>query len=390
MKKEILFNGFGFISALFLACHAPAATEGASSFSSLAARYQDFKKTLTATHGLSYSFDFSEVMQRGAPNGKGTVWQSMGYGTLNWDMFQSSTWGSGSFQAAYTGVRYSGLNGNQLGNRVHVITGINDETAAVNTFDQLSYTHTLPGKADGVSFLVGQYPIYNFDGGDYNSNQQINFINEALSQNASSAYPTASLGGVITLAPSTRFSLSIGAQNARNITGETISLHKFGKGRFTSFVNAAWTPSYRGLAGQYSVILYHQPAVPAQPQQTRGWSINLQQAISSSVTLFARANGTNQSQESIRQSYVAGGVINNPLNRNHLDQIGLAAAFNKLNRPLNGAGTRSWENVVEAYWAWGVSDFLTLTPDIQVYINPGKDPDHKTAVITSLRATVMF
>ena len=387
MKKILLCC----VTALLFCSSAEAATQHSEQpIASFAQRYQNFKNELDTAHGLSYSLDISGMMQRGAPNGKGTSWQTIAYGTTNWDMFRSSRWGSGSFQAAYTAVRYGGINGNILGNRLNIITGLNDYTTALNNFNQLTYTHTFAGRADILSVMLGQYPISNFDGGDYNSNQQINFINEALSQNASSAYSIASLGGALTLAPSNTVNISIGAQNANNVSGETISLNKFGKGRFTSFVNLLWTPSFRGLPGQYGFVLYDQPYVPEQPMHTKGWSVNLQQAISSKITLFARANGTNQSLESIRQSYVLGGVLNNPLNRNELDQIGLAAAFNKLNRKVNGNQTRSWENVIEAYWAWGFSDFLTLTPDIQVYLNPGEDPHQKTAVVTSLRATLMF
>ena len=80
----------------------------------------------------------------------------------------------------------------------------------------------------------------------------------------------------------------------------------------------------------------------------------------------------------------------NPFRRNALDQIGIAGAVNKLSQTANGSGTRSVESVAEAYWAFGISNFMTLTPDIQVYINPGADPDQRTATVASLRATFMF
>jgi carbohydrate-selective porin OprB len=83
-------------------------------------------------------------------------------------------------------------------------------------------------------------------------------------------------------------------------------------------------------------------------------------------------------------------VCNNPFQRNALDQIGIAAAVNKLSQTANGTGTRSVESIAEAYWAFGVSDFMTITPDIQLYINPGADPDHRTATVASIRATLMF
>ena len=108
------------------------------------------------------------------------------------------------------------------------------------------------------------------------------------------------------------------------------------------------------------------------------------------MAVFARVNGTNKSLSSIKQSYVIGAVYNNPLNRNNLDQIGAAVAMNKLNRSVNGAGSRSWENVLEGYIAVGVSNFMTITPDVQFYIHPAlnQKSDYGTAV--SLRLTLFL
>ncbi|MBP5344056.1 MAG: carbohydrate porin [Alphaproteobacteria bacterium] len=352
--------------------------------------YQSFKTDLQNKTGLSYSLDVSFLPQRGAPSGKVTAWQTQYYGSASWNMFSSDTFGSGVLQAAYTAVRYWGNNANVLGNNIGVISSVNDYPSNVNNFDELSYTHTLPGKLKSISVTLGQFPMYNFDGTDYNSNQQINFINFALSQNASSVYPTASLGGYITWAPNNTWSFTVGGQNANNVSGETISWDDFQKGKWTSFVSASWNPTIMGLAGEYSITLYDQPSVSAQPVHSQGWSFNAQQFINKKMALFARANGTNKSLSSIKQSYVIGAVYNNPLNRNSLDQIGLAAAMNKLNRSVNGAGTRSWENVLEGYISVGVSNFMTITPDVQFYINPGANEKSNTATVVSLRATLMF
>ena len=125
-------------------------------------------------------------------------------------------------------------------------------------------------------------------------------------------------------------------------------------------------------------------------KKSLGQNFLLDQNITDKIALFGRINGVGQSAEFAKQSYVLGAVYNNPFNRNQLDQIGLATAFNKLDKDVNGAGTRAWENVVEGYYAFGVSNFLTLTPDIQFYINPGADPKRHTATAASLRATLMF
>ena len=353
--------------------------------------YADFKQWLSQRAGLTYSVDVSFLGQRAAPNGKGTPWQTQYYGTANWDMFHSDTFGSGSAQIAYTAVRYWGKSAQNINNRIGVISSFNDYTVNANYFDELSYTHQLPGALDSVSLTIGQFPMYNFDGGSYDANQQINFLNLALSQNASETYPSASLGGYVTIAPTTEWSFSGGFQDAHNISGESISLQKFGKGKYTAFGSVTYSPMIDGIGqGTYSLLYYYQPSVDIQPSDSNGWSLNLQQNFGTGWAVFARINGATGSLNSIKQSYALGMVLNNPLKRNALDQIGLAGAVNKLNKPVNGTGTRSVENVLEAYWAWGISNFLTITPDIQFYINPGANPNHKTATVSSLRATLMF
>lgn len=353
--------------------------------------YTDFKKWLSDTTGLTYSLDISFLGQRAAPNGKGTPWQTQYYGSANWDAFQSGTWGSGSFQIAYTAVRYWGKSAQNINNNIGVVSSFNDYTVNANYFDQLSYTHQLPGKLKSLSVTAGQFPLYNFDGGSYDANQQINFLNMALSQNASDTYPSASLGGYLTFAPTAEWSFSVGFQDAHNISGKNISTRQFGKGKYTSFGSVTYAPTIKGLGqGTFSLLLYNQPGVPEQPGSSNGWSLNLQQNIGEKWAVFSRINGASKSPDPIKQSYALGVILNNPLNRNSLDQIGFAGAVNKLNTGVNGSGTRSVENVLEAYWAWGISNFMTITPDIQFYINPGLAPDQRTATVTSLRATLMF
>ena len=358
---------------------------------SLEKKYAEFKKMLSDKAGLTYSLDISFLGQRASPNGKGTPWQTQYYGTANWDMFQSETFGSGSAQIAYTAVRYWGKSAQNINNRINVVSSFNDYTTNANYFDQLSYTHQFSGKLQNLSLTLGQFPMYNFDGGSYDSNQQINFLNFALSQNASSTYPTASLGAYVTYNLNNEWSFSAGFQDANNISGETISSSKFGKGNYTGFGSITYSPTIKGLGqGTYSFLYYNQPSVSIQPGTSNGWSFNLQQNIGEKLALFARINGASNSSEAIKQSYVLGFVYNNPFNRNELDQIGFAGALNRLNKSVNGSDTRSVENVLEAYWAWGISNFMTITPDIQFYINPGLDTNQRTATVTSLRATLMF
>lgn len=356
---------------------------------SWANKYTRFKNKLNKETGISYTLDISYMAQRGAPSGHITPWQSQYYGTITWDMFQSDAIGSGSLNIAYELVRYWNGTGTELGNNIGIITPLNDYTNKANYFYELSYTHQFPDKLDWLSVTLGQIPLYNFDGTTYDSNQQINFINESFSQNATSTYPSASLGGYITVAPDNFWSISVGGQDATSISGNRINTSHFGK-KWTTFISGTINPKNKLGQAVLSVLFYNQPSVDAQPEKTKGWSINAQQNIGNKLAVFMRANGVSKGLYGIKQSYVLGGVYNNPLNRNKLDQIGFSGGINKMDKNVNGPNTRSVENILEAYWAWGLSSFMTITPDIQFYINPALNHKSNTATVATIRATMMF
>lgn len=364
----------------------------AHSFSDLGQEYSDFKDYLQKEYGIGYALDISYMPQYGAPSGKKTAFQTMIYPSLTWETFNNE-YGTGTLNVAYNMVRYSGNNGENIGNRIGVVTGINDYTSLSNSFDELYYTYQLPGKWNWLTVALGQFPIYNFDGTAYDSNQQENFINFALSQNASSTYPTASMGGYIQISPNSEWSLAVGAQDAHNIDGDGISTSKLANNaHYTTFASLSYTPTIKGLgAGQYSVLLYNQPWEDVQAQTTNGWSLNASQELGEKFAVFGRINGVSGSVAEINQSYVLGAVYNNPLDRNPLDQIGFAAAYNKIDEAAVGEPLQhDAETVLEAYWAWGISKWMTLTPDVQFYINPALNPKSDHATVVSLRASVFF
>ena len=68
-----------------------------------------------------------------------------------------------------------------------------------------------------------------------------------------------------------------------------------------------------------------------------------------------------------------------------------ASAYNKINEEAVGEPlSHDAEQVIEAYWAWGLSKWATITPDVQFYINPAlnQKSDYGTAV--SLRLTLFL
>lgn len=354
--------------------------------------YTDLKNKLSQNYGLNFGADISFMGQRGAPNGSKTSFQTEIYSYLTWQTFKNQ-YGIGTLNAAYTITRYGGsINGNNLSNRIGVATGINDSGDSSESFDELYYSYQLGSQWNWLTLAAGQFPLYSFDGSTYNSNQQINFINYALSQNASSTYSTAGVGAYLQVNPSENWSFTFGSQDASDINGRSIRINSLHDKHFTTFASLSYSPNINNLGtGQYSVLLYNQPAVDEQPETTNGWSLNLSQNIGEKWNIFARINGVTGHTAEISQSYVLGAVYNNPLDRNPLDQIGFAAAYNKIDAEAVGEPLQhSAETILETYWAWGISKWMTITPDIQFYIHPAENLKSNYDTVFSLRATLLF
>lgn len=358
---------------------------------SLTSEYQQFKNNLNTKYGLDYNVDVSVLGQRTSPSGKNNAVQAYIYPEFAWTTFDNH-YGTGTLNFAYTIIRYGNHNANDLANNSGYVTGINDYTDNENQFDELYYTYQLGGDWNWLTLALGQFPLYNFDGTDYDENQQVNFLNDALAQNASASYSDAGLGGYVQITPNDEWSFVFGGQDATNVEAPSIRFNHLDENHYTTFGYIAYTPTIKGLGeAEVSLLVYNQPGVTEQPQTTNGWSLNLSQNIGEKFSVFARVNEVSGSMEEIRQSWVLGGVYNNPLNRNSLDQIGLAYAYNKIDEVAVGETLSSdAEQVIEAYWAWGIGDMLTITPDVQLYINPALNSKSDYGVVTSLRATVFF
>lgn len=381
MKK---IYGLAAVCALLLPDAAYAESKG------IIAEYTDFKSYLSNEYNLTYDFDVSYMLQ-GANNGGQPVYQSIYSPTVTWTPLKSTKYGTGSFTFMYNVVSYiSDANGDDMSNNLGIISSTNDYGSSGNTFYQLTYTHTLPNNKLGIT--IGQFPIFLFDGTQYNSNQQSGFINETLSQNASQAYASAGLGGYLTFNITDTISVNAGAQTANNIDAANMNFHDLDK-KYTLFAAAAWNPTFAGWgSGTYSVLVYQQPDVPAQPDSSLGGSVNISQSLGEKWAVFASWNTASGDQVPISMGLNMGVIYNNPLNRNSNDQIGLGIAYNKVNSeansPTEGTEMRKYETVLEAYWKWSFTDYLQVTPDIQFYYHPALDTSKDTAAVFSLRLTL--
>lgn len=380
MQKSLL--SLMFVGALGVSYGANAATFGDD--------YTAMKNYLNKQYGFSYNLNYSLLVQHGAPNGRYNPVQSYLAPSIAWTTFDNN-YGTGILNASYTSVFYGNHNADDVGNRIGTATPINDADDNEQEFSTLYYTYQLPQQYNWITFGLGQYTIYNFDGTDYNNNPQGNFINYALAQNGSATYADAGLGAYVQATPG-NWLFAAGAQDATNISAVSVRFNHLHDGHYTTFGQIGYNPTIRGLgAGQYSVLVYNQPYVSEQPQTTNGWSLNMQQNIGEKWAIFGRINGVSGNMATIKNSYSAGMVYNNPLNRNALDQIGLAYAYNDIDETAVGEPTyESGEHVLEAFWTWGITKWAALTPDIQFYIHPALNQNSDYATVASLRFNLYF
>jgi hypothetical protein len=331
------------------------------------------------------------MYQWGAPHAGAPAGQMLLVPSINWNLFQNTPAGSGSVQFCYQLPTYSTKQtGVTSQNALGLITPVNDYPANnPNSFGQLTFTYALPHNR--MSVVLGQYPLGNFDSNQYAGTQWINFMSYPLAQNATTTYGNASLGSYAQINPTKELSFAAGFQDANNLTGQRIQANTFGAGPWSWFGYLQWSPKFRGLgSGQFTVLYYDWPAVQGQPW-TRGWSFNGAQNLNNTWGLFVRANYANGYTTRISTSVAGGVVMNNPLGRTKLDQIGLGVAWDQAARPpINPQSARN-EWVVEAYWAWTFfRGLFQFTPGLQFYIDPALNQDRHTALVGTLRGTIAF
>lgn len=354
-------------------------------------RYAKARKQIEDTTGITFSMEASFMSQWGTPNGGYGAVQAMFTPAVNWDVFSSPTIGDGSVQFHFMAAQYlSGASGTSLGSDIGLISPINNQPTANQQFVQLTYTHGFPGEWLAIS--IGQYAFSGFDGNAYANDQQVNFIGYSLTQNGSQNYSQAGLGAYAQLNPTREITFAAGFQDANDFSGSYIQFPTVGQGQYAWFGYAAWSPTIEDWGqGNYALLYYNQPGVSQQPLASSGLSFSASQPIGDRLGLFLRANTAWQSSFAIQSSIAGGAVLNDPLQRDKRDQIGLAMAWNATNMSLfTGTFVRPSETMVEAYWSWSVYHGFLITPDVQLYLQPALTPSSDLAAVFTIRVTQLF
>ena len=349
------------------------------------ADYNKFKEQLEENYGLSYSFNLSYRSRWQSPADIGRSDQVLFWPSLNWDMFDSERFGAGSIQFLYFGERsHTGPIRLSVGNETRTI----DRPSYSNKIGQLTYTHALPGEK--LLLSVGQYSMFNFDSNTFLADQQQNFASAAFSENTSATYPATGLGAYLQYNLTQKLQLLGGFQNPPRNDAGGFSTEGFGAHKYTWWSQLQWLPKFTKFGeGQYSLTLYQSAAVETTPQSS-GWSLNASQNLNKRWAIFGRANNS-QEEGGIHNSSLIGGVaLINPLQRSSTDQIAVSIGSSQQNSPLARRLGTDHSQQIEAYWNWTLLAGVLLTPDLVYIRHPSYAPTRDSAVVFSLRTTLLF
>jgi len=353
--------------------------------------YRGFKKEIRRDYDLHYSMTVSIIPQWGVPDGGPGVLQMVYTPYVTWSPLTDTAVGSGSFSFAMQQTQFwtKTVTRSQQA-RLGLITPPNDQTVNVRQYNQLLYTHTFPDAWSWLSLAVGQYTFAAYDSNDYAGNVQTNFLSYPLAQHATQTYPYGALGAYAqATTPDQQFTFAGGFQGATNVAGNAISTRGFATGKYAYFMAGEWAPDFLG-GGAYSLLGYYQPSVPQQPTNSPGVSFSAVQNIDPKWGLFLRANGAGGTAIPIETSVAWGGIYNNPLGRNKLDQAGLGIFCDKTNLKAVGQPARNAEWGSELYYSYTIFKGLRLTPDVQLYFDPALKPGAGPAAVFTIRTTAFF
>jgi porin len=351
--------------------------------------YARWKTAVASETGIAYSMDVSLLDQWGFPDSGSPSLQICASPSLDWTVFKSNTWGTGSLQFAYTLTTYgTSQNAADVQAKLGLITPINDFPTKTHNLTQITYTQATPDNR--WLFTIGEYPLYNFDGNEYLGNQQENFNNYLFAQNGTQTYLLTGLGSYVQYNVTSAIQLAAGFQATNNATGINLSTNNLGGDCCAWFAYGQWTPKLPGLgSAQYSISYFQTPGIPTRAA-TRGWSVNAVQNLNATWAMFARANGANGFVTPIKDSYALGVAWNNPLKRASTDQVALAVGLSAAaGQPTNPPDARN-EIPIEAYWTWTFFGGLLLTPSVQYISHPALNPTQQGSWVATLRLTQLF
>ncbi len=315
------------------------------------------------------------------------AWQATG----TWRLLHNDRWGTGSIGwtlLGSPGLNYKTSEETMSGN-VGSISGLNanvfPNAAAV---DELFWKHVFADKH--WTLLAGRVDqSFYFDTNRVANDAYSQFVAFAFENNLSIPWSTyGDFGGLVRFDPHPDLYLMASVAGAGN-DQPRVFRESGARGAWNQLVEIGITRHLPGLGrGHYRLTPWHNSAAG---QGGFGIAFNFDQELgdrgrgdrrsgSGKSVGFLRA-GIGDGDVTPVERFLSGGIsVHGPFGRDR-DEMALGIAWSD---PSPTDGERS-ETLVETYYRYALSRSLTLTPDVQIVINPANNDEASTIVVLGVR-----
>lgn len=277
---------------------------------------------------------------------------------------------------------------------------------------------------DRLEFRLGKLLNFTdlFDKNAYADNYMNSFMNRALNHNQTMP-STLGLGAFVKVWPTNWLYAQAAAidpevdadYNRRGTGGWHSAFHD--SGHFRGYWEVGVLPEHlfaQSLPGKYAVGWWYDGntktvfrntlgglLAPRTRNDDVGFFINLEQLVykenadpkdKQGLGLFARYGFAHEEVNRIGDFWSLGAVYTGLIRERNKDALGFGVAQSILSdayrREVNPQADR--ETVYELYYAYEVTPWLTITPDIQVITNPGGNNDARDAFVGGVRLKLVF
>ena len=344
----------------------------------LLAPWYEFKNRLRRERGLKFEFSYTALGQqanRSKSNSKGAAGGVAEF---------IATWTPKALPSAWEGrlgTRFNnqhrlgtGIPPDQLNSKIGSVWG------TATSFDEdggypaeLWWRQKFGG--DRLIMRVGKIDSSSFFDFLTLSDAFTGFISEPLAENAAIAFPDESLGAGGQFMLTEDVYISAGVFDAN---GGVRSF--FDRSEYFRIVEAGWTPTFAGLGeGGISLTLWESDRrEKANVPTGRGFAASAEQEIGDFLP-FVRYGRSESTATTLKQTAAAGfGILRAFGRKNDVFGLGFTwgETFKRRQRDQYG---------LEAYYSLQLTNELTMTPDLQVIINPAENPREDRIAIVGLR-----
>ena len=352
--------------------------------------YYKWKRNLSASHGIDFAWLNTPILQVGSEDGKTYLDNEMDL-YIQWRAFENERTSGKVFFWGLWVQTFTDLPSGAFARSQGLFTlpngGATDPDKTIVAPSALwweqSY-HTI-----GLSYRVGQlYASSLWGSNDYLGDDRAAFMNSALGTNQGGPWASGNRGlGAMAMLKNEILYASLGFQDAKG-DQQQIDFDSFGDGKFMYLGELGFTPSFAAKHdGAYKLTVGYvdETGQASRPADRSGWGLilSVRQDIGDDYGLFGIYRRSWDRSVNNTEVAAGGGVVwKRPLGWVD-DRLGLGALYAKPYDDMDG--TLREEYGLEAFWRFQLTPRLDMTPDLQLYLQPGRKIQDDPAAVFGLR-----